>query len=209
MNNFPQNETSQEKVTSKVPQQKKQKLLHKKGLYTLEVVDSTQEYDAYEYDKETQTTTYYRYVYPEISDDDFLKLSYGKEVDLGIPKCTKTLHEGKKINNITQESKYKTETNRTSSQKRATIFYSSYTGPSIDAAGLRTIGLLFLVIGILGAIGCLVLAAINGSLLYIFDGIIVFISCLVTCLIFNTIANLSNKTDEIISYLMKEQKNKQ
>lgn len=209
MNDFSKRESSPEGTTSRVPKEKKLKLLHKKGLYTLEVVDSTQEYDAYEYDKETQTTTYYRYVFPEISDDDFLKLSYGKEVDLGIPKCTKTLHEGKKTNNITQESKYKTKPNHTSSQKRATIFYSSYTGPIIDAAGLRTIGIVFLVIGILGAIGCLALAAINGSLLYIFDGIIVFISCLATCLIFNTIANLSNKTDEIISYLIKEQKNKQ
>ncbi len=203
MNDFSKRESSQEGTTSRVPKEKKLKLLHKKGLYTLEVVDSTQEYDAYEYDKETQTTTYYRYVFPEISDEDFLQLSYGKNIDLGIPKCTKELIQRTKTFYPTPKPESDTK------HQNKTRFYLLDSGPNISAKGLRSIGVCFLIIGILGAIGCLALAAINGSLLYIFDGIIVFISCLVTCLIFNTIANLSNKTDEIISYLIKEQKNKQ
>ena len=209
MSDFPKKETLQEETTNRVPEEKKLKLLHKKGLYTIEVVDSTQEYDAYEYDKETQTTTYYRCIYPEISDEDFLKLSYGKEIDLGIPKCTKELHLCTRTMYPTQKSKSETKNKSNTKHQNQTKFYSLNSGASLDGNTVRTFGIVFLLISILGAIGNIILAVIAGSLFYFLDGIILFATGLVTYTLFNTVANISNKTNAIISYLVKEQRNKE
>ena len=209
MNDFPKNESSQAETTSRVPKEQKLKLLHKKGLYTLEAVDSTEDYDAYEYDKDTQTTIYYRYVYPEISDDDYLKLSWGKEVDLGIPKCTKQLQESTKALYTTPKAKSETKSKSNAKHQRQTNFYKLYSGPSIDEKALRTIGISLLFIGILGAVGSIALCFILESPFYIIDGIVLFISGLVTYLVFNSVANISNKTNAIISYLASEQRNQE
>ena len=204
MNDVSKKESSQEGATSRVPKEMKLKLLYKKGLYTLEVVDSTQEYDAYEYDKETQTTTYYRYVFPEISDEVFTQLSYGKNIDLGIPKCTKELHQCTKTLYPTPKSKSKSDTK----QQNKTKFYLLDSGPNISAKGLRLIGVCFLVLGILDLIANIILCILCEPL-YIFVGIVSFITCIAAYLIFNTVANMSNKTDAILDYLKKEQRNQE
>ena len=202
MNDFSKRESSQEGTTSRVPKENKLKLLHKKGLYTLEVVDGTQEYDAYEYDKETQTTTYYRYVFPEISDEVFIQLSYGKDVDLGIPKCTKELIQRTKTIHPTPKPESDTK------HQNKTKFYLLDSGPNISAKGLRSIGVCFLMFGILDFIATIIIC-ILGEPLYIFVSIVSLITCFVTYLIFNTVANISDKTDAIVDYLIKEQRNKE
>ena len=52
----------------------KEKLLKRSGLFDKVVVEKDAGYDTYDYDQEREEYIFYKYVYPEITDEEYLKL---------------------------------------------------------------------------------------------------------------------------------------